>query len=113
MGNKKAKHETLAGARAWLRKPEGLSAPQDTVNLSLRILNVNRLYKRFCRAFFYVEPISKIGFWFKIKAGPRFNPQAYFKYSEELKLGPNTEVGPKDFFEMASRKGYGKKEADV
>jgi hypothetical protein len=35
------------------------------------------------------------------------------KYSEELKLGPNTEVGPKDFFEMASRKGYGKKEADV
>jgi hypothetical protein len=121
MGNEKAKHETLAGARAWLRKPEGLSAPQDTVNLSLRILNVNRLYKRFCRAFFYEEPISKIGFWFKIKAGPRFNPPRLLtgsstrilKYSGELKLGPNTEVGPKDFFEMASRKGYGKKEADV
>ena len=35
-------------------------------------------------------------------AGPRFNPQAYFKYSEELKRGPNTEIGPKDFFEMVS-----------
>jgi len=31
-----------------------------------------------------------------------FNPQAYFKYSEELKRGPNTEIGPTDFFEMAS-----------
>jgi hypothetical protein len=48
------------------------------------------------------EAISKTGFWFKFKAGPRFNPQAYFKYSEELKRGPNTEIGPKDFYEMAS-----------
>jgi hypothetical protein len=24
-----------------------------------------------------IEAISKIGFWFKVKAGPRFNPQAY------------------------------------
>jgi hypothetical protein len=24
-----------------------------------------------------LEAISKIGFWFKVKAGPRFNPQAY------------------------------------
>jgi len=45
-----------------------------------------------------LEAISKIGFWFKIKEGPRFNPQAYFKYSEELKRGPKTEIGPKDFF---------------
>jgi hypothetical protein len=45
-----------------------------------------------------LEAISKIGFWFKIKAGPRFNPQAYFKSSEELKRRPNTEIGPKDFF---------------
>jgi hypothetical protein len=49
-----------------------------------------------------LEAISKIGFCFKIKAGPQFNPQAYFKYSEELKRRPNTEIGPKDFFEMAS-----------
>ena len=49
-----------------------------------------------------LEAISKIGFWFKIKEGPRFNPQAYFKYSEELKRGPKTEIGPKDFFEMVS-----------
>jgi hypothetical protein len=45
-----------------------------------------------------LEAISKIRFWFKIKAGPRFNPQAYFKSSEELKRRPNTEIGPKDFF---------------
>ena len=31
------------------------------------------------------------------------------KYVEELKRGPNTAVGPKDFFEMASIKGHGKK----
>jgi hypothetical protein len=24
-----------------------------------------------------LEAISKIRFWFKVKAGPRFNPQAY------------------------------------
>ena len=48
----KAKHETLAGARAWLREPEGLSAPQDTVNLSLRILYVNRLCNDFVELFF-------------------------------------------------------------
>jgi hypothetical protein len=42
----------------------------------------------------FIEAISKIGFWFKIKAEPRFNPQAYFKYSEELKRRPNTETCP-------------------
>jgi hypothetical protein len=47
-----------------------------------------------------LEAISKRGFWFNIKEGARFNTQAYFKYSEELKRGPNTEIGPKDFFEM-------------
>jgi len=26
---------------------------------------------------FYLEPISKIGFWFKIAAGPSFKPEAY------------------------------------
>ena len=29
------------------------------------------------------------------------------KYSEELKRGPNTEIGPKDFFETASNKREG------
>jgi hypothetical protein len=29
------------------------------------------------------------------------------KYSEELKRGPNTEIGPKDIFEMASNKREG------
>jgi hypothetical protein len=24
-----------------------------------------------------IEAISKIGFWFKVEAGPRFNPEAY------------------------------------
>jgi hypothetical protein len=49
------------------------------------------------------EAISKIGFWFRVKAGPSFNPQAYFQYVEELKRGFNTEIGPKDVFEMAYR----------
>ena len=57
-----------------------------------------------------IEAISKIGFWFKVKAGARFNPPRLLtgsstripKYSEELKRGPNAEIGPKDFFEMAS-----------
>jgi hypothetical protein len=42
---------------------------------------------------FLLEAISKIGFWFKIKAGPMFNPQAYVKYSQELKRGASTEIG--------------------
>ena len=29
-------------------------------------------------------------------------PAGILKYSEELKRGPNTEIGPKDIFEMAS-----------
>jgi len=32
-------------------------------------------------------------------------PAAILKYSEELKRRPNTEIGPKDFFEMASNSG--------
>jgi len=30
---------------------------------------------------FGLEPISKIGFWFKIAAGPSFKPQAYWSMS--------------------------------
>jgi hypothetical protein len=50
----------------------------------------------------WLVSIYKLGFLFKIKAGPSFNPQTYSKYFEELKLGPNTEIGAKDFFEMVS-----------
>ena len=34
-------------------------------------------------------------------------PAGILKYSEELKRGPNTEIGPKDIFEMASNKREG------
>ena len=39
--------------------------------------------------------VSKLGFWFKSKAGLSLKPQAYLQYSEDLKLGPNVEIGPK------------------
>ena len=42
---------------------------------------------------------SKIEFGFKVKAGTRFNPQAYKEYVEELKRGTNAEIGPKGIFE--------------
>jgi len=38
-----------------------------------------------------------------LKAGPHLNPQEYFKYFEALKCCPNTEIGPKDIFETASK----------
>ena len=58
-----------------------------------------------------VKVISKIGFWFKLKAGLRSNPPRQvagsstriLKYVEDLERCPNTEIGPKDFFEMALR----------
>jgi hypothetical protein len=34
-------------------------------------------------------------------------PAGILKYSEELKREPNTEIGPKDIFEMASNKREG------
>ena len=48
------------------------------------------------------EAISKLGFSVEIKAEPSINPQAYFKYVEELRRGLNADIGRKDFFEMAS-----------
>ena len=59
-----------------------------------------------------LEAIAKIGFWFKFsrrilagqERGTEFQPADILKYFEELKLGPNTEIGTKDFFEMASKK---------
>ena len=50
-----------------------------------------------------LEAISKIGFRFKIKAEPRFEPQAYMEYVEDLKRGSNTDIGLEDIFEMAYR----------
>jgi hypothetical protein len=49
-----------------------------------------------------LEVISKIRFWFKIKAAECFNPQEYLKYFEELKREANTDIGPKELFEMTS-----------
>jgi hypothetical protein len=37
------------------------------------------------------------------QGGAEFQPAGILKYSEELNRGPNTEVGPKDFFEVASK----------
>jgi hypothetical protein len=34
-------------------------------------------------------------------------PAGILKYSEELMRGPNKEIGPKDFFEIASNKREG------
>ena len=36
------------------------------------------------------------------QGGPEIQPAGILKYSEELKRRPNTEIGPKDIFEMAS-----------
>jgi len=49
-----------------------------------------------------IEPISRNGFWYKIKAAVRNKPEEYTKYFEDLFRAPNTEFGPKAFFEMGS-----------
>ena len=41
------------------------------------------------------------------QGGAEVQPAGILKYSEELKRGPNTEIGPKDFFEIASNKREG------
>jgi hypothetical protein len=41
------------------------------------------------------------------QGGGEVQPAGILKYSEELKRGPNTEIGPKDFFEIASNKREG------
>ena len=41
------------------------------------------------------------------QGGAEVQPAGILKYSEELKRGPNAEIGPKDFFEMASNKREG------
>ena len=59
-----------------------------------------------------LEAISKDGFWLKIHAqarrgrhgGDEFQPAGILWYVEDLKRGTNTEIGPKDFFEIAFNK---------
>ena len=41
------------------------------------------------------------------QGGGEFQSEGILKYSEELKRGLNTEIGPKDIFEMASKKREG------
>jgi hypothetical protein len=56
-----------------------------------------------------LEPVSKIGFWFQIAAGPSFKPQVRLRRIEDLKRGTHpAEKGgrPKDIFEMGSRKKF-------
>jgi hypothetical protein len=36
------------------------------------------------------------------QGGTEFQPAGILKYVEDLKPGPNTEIGQKDFFEIAS-----------
>ena len=40
----------------------------------------------------------------QVQGGPELQSAGILKYSEELKQGTNTEIGPKNFFEMASKK---------
>jgi len=38
----------------------------------------------------------------QVQGGAELQPAGILEYSEDLKQGPNAEIGPKDFFEMAS-----------
>jgi hypothetical protein len=53
---------------------------------------------------FYLEAISKIGFWVKIAAGPLFQTAGILQYFEEIKQGTNPAKGgrPKDIIEITS-----------
>jgi hypothetical protein len=47
--------------------------------------------------FKYLEPISKIGFWFKITAEPSLKPEAYCCMSRILNAAPTKILGQKTF----------------
>ena len=49
-----------------------------------------------------IETLSKIGFWFKIKAQLAFQPAEILLYFEELKQEFNADIEPKDIFERVS-----------
>ena len=39
----------------------------------------------------------------QVQGGAELQPAGILQYSEELKQGTNTEIGPKNFFEIASK----------
>ena len=41
----------------------------------------------------------------KYRGGTKLQPTGILRYFEELKRGTNKEIGPKDFFEIASNEG--------
>ena len=43
----------------------------------------------------------KIRIWAQYRGEADFQPADILKYFEDLKRGPNAEVGPKDIFEIA------------
>ena len=45
----------------------------------------------------------------QVQGGAEFQPADILKYFEELKRGPNTEVGTKDLLEMASHNFFDRK----
>ena len=50
----------------------------------------------------------------QVQGGIEFQPAGILKYFKELKRGPNTEIGTKDFFEMLPyRNGPGDAAADL
>jgi len=49
----------------------------------------------------FIEAISRI--LVQGQGGAEVQPAGILKYSEELKRGPNTEIGTKDIFEIASK----------
>ena len=63
-----------------------------------------------CRSKFIVEAVSKIGFWFnppeadKCRGGAEFQPGGIHPYFEDLKQVTNKDIGPKNIFEIASKK---------
>ena len=73
------------------------SSHLDGLRLAICLIHVNPL-----------EAISKNGFWFnkpeayKDQGGAGVQPAGILKYARDLKQGTNTEIGPKDFFEIAS-----------
>jgi len=63
-----------------------------------------------------MEPISKLGFWFKIAAGPSFKPQVRLRRIEDLKRGthPAEKAGrPKDIFETEPNINLTKTQTDI
>lgn len=58
-------------------------------------LNVNCI-------FIIIEAISKKKLLVQDLGGAKFQPAGIHRYVEDLKRGPNTEIGPKDIFERAS-----------